>query len=343
MLAIEGENWTTTYRHPARWYERIELSGGYFNVPSALGSFEDYSNVILPECNSLIADAQYKALSNARDMRINAAVTFAEGRKTVQMLSQTVRQLHAAYRFFRHGKFGKAARTLNIPRLPKTLANHWLAYQYGWRPLLSDAVGAATTLYDYLERERPPRTTVRGTAVGQMTRSVKSYGNHPQIVGYTERLSFERQFVAKAGLLLELKNSISHAAAQLGVGLTDPLLTAWELTPFSFVFDWFVDVGGWLEARSSLQGWTVLTGWASRKCDYKFSITEVPGGTYSKPDNLATWKGHFSDYYRYSWTGSVGYLRTPLFDGLNARRLTSAAALAIQQLSGDRRPGSYRP
>ena len=32
------------------------------------------------------------------------------------------------------------------------------------------------------------------------------------------------------------------------VGLSNPLLTAWELTPFSFIGDWFVGVGDFLEA-----------------------------------------------------------------------------------------------
>ena len=50
------------------------------------------------------------------------------------------------------------------------------------------------------------------------------------------------------------------------LGLTDPLGIAWELTRLSFVADWFVPIGAWLQARSADTGWTFVQGCSSALC-----------------------------------------------------------------------------
>lgn len=38
-------------------------------------------------------------------------------------------------------------------------------------------------------------------------------------------------------------------------GVTNPLLVAWELVPFSFVVDWAIPVGAWLESLDAMLGY----------------------------------------------------------------------------------------
>jgi hypothetical protein len=55
--------------------------------------------------------------------------------------------------------------------------------------------------------------------------------------------------VAKRGIVAYItENGNSSIAATLG--LLDPELVAWELVPFSFVADWFIPIGQWMEARA---------------------------------------------------------------------------------------------
>jgi hypothetical protein len=66
------------------------------------------------------------------------------------------------------------------------------------------------------------------------------------------------------------------------VGLTNPLLTGWEITPYSFVLDWFVGVGDFLAAVNAWNtGYVFKAGSETRywKRDAKrhFSINDVPG------------------------------------------------------------------
>jgi hypothetical protein len=44
------------------------------------------------------------------------------------------------------------------------------------------------------------------------------------------------------------------------VGLTNPLVVAWELVPFSFVVDWFLPLGDWLNGLDATMGLTFSKG-----------------------------------------------------------------------------------
>lgn len=320
----------------------IERLSGY------VGSENDYcfGTSLL---SALRTDAKQQALSKARDLKVNVPVMLGEGRQTVNMLADTARTLGRAYRSFRRGRFRQAADQLGIPFSSVTdkgrgAANHWLAYSYGWMPLLSDAKGLLKLAEKgLLDSDRGPRFSVRSST--QMTKNIdrttegQGAGNLPG--GQTKHRGFNVA-TARAGLLLEYKPGASGLTS-VGMGSFDPLLMAWELTPFSFVFDWFIDVGSWLENLSTLQDVTVLAGFESHVEDIYFvSTMERPGTsgwtTPVKPRGFTTWRS----YRRYNWLGSVS-LRTPLWDGFNARRLTTTAALWRQRTRGDRVPGGYRP
>lgn len=318
------------------------------NVGYKLGGHTLLSWEPVASTNSVYSEttnnAKSDVLSRVRDMRVNLAVTIAEGHKTLDMLLGTAKTLGQAYGQFRRGRFKQAAKTLGIDKPHKTAANHWLAYSYGWKPLLSDAVGSATFLYDYFHRTEKPRYIFRRRVEGPQEDVVKVLP-FDYVSSWTFTRRATRTSVGTAGLLVEIQSMSQHTQAQLGVGLTDPLLTAWELVPFSFVFDWFVDIGGWLENASSLQGLSVLTGWESCKYIYNWTCTwNGLSGHYDQIDiPPPTWRGRYTYYTRNGWTGSLPTLSTPLWDGIGARRLTTSAALFVQQLKGDRVKGSYRP
>lgn len=302
------------------------------------------------EYTDLMTSAKNKTLAKARDMKVNMPVMFGEGRKTIHMLTDTARRLGNAYLSFLRRRPKDAARYLGISEPSKGLASHWLAYQYGWRPLLSDAAGLTELIGEYVDekQQRPPRFTV--TASAQFLRKLSYSGGSGSDIGSTTvDYKGEVHCKAKAGLTLEVIWRESALAAQMGLGATDLVLTAWELVPFSFVFDWFIGVGQYLESASALQGLRVLDGYVRRNT----STRALRGDTrilsnsshFLEAGQFNQIRGHERTYYRSRWLGTQPELLIRGLDGLftSATRLTSAAALFRQLTSGDRTKGAYRP
>lgn len=330
--------WSTSYR--------IELlTPDYMNVISYTGivNASGWITYSSSEKIALVNDAKQKCLAKARDLKVHLPVLLGEGRQTVSMLAQTARTLGRAYRNFRRGRFKQAAKELGIPTPGGTAANHWLAYQYGWLPLLSDAKGAYRLLTQGLvDPTRGPRFSVKANSKTGKSGTQTYVGVGSPRWGGDSTYKLENKTTAHAGLLLEV-NLQAQGLQSVGLGRYDPLLTAWELTPFSFVFDWFVDIGGFLESLSALEGYTVLAGYSSHveaiTGDITFTGTSDVKAVSNPPKSRVAWR-HYS---RDSWDGSALVITMPLWDGLNARRLTTTAALWRQRCRGDRVLGKYRP
>lgn len=318
-----------------------------------------HSAAVLSELQN---DALIKARSKARDMKVNLAVALGEGRQTIRMIADIAEKLGRAYQAFRKRDFKKAAKTLGISKPSKESANHWLAYSYGWKPLLSDVKGLAELAAQQMEpvAGRRPRFRVRATSYRSVDAPVlmgatscpppcSGSANLNSIYRPDPRISDKLGGAvasATAGLLCEIESTGAALAAQTGFALTDPLLLAWELTPFSFVFDWFIDVGGWLEDLSAMQGIKILDAFSSVITEYKGETQFVlPANSSWKFDGAPPPRTRYRlrTYTRSKITGGGTTMRVPLSDGLNARRIITTAALWRQRLRGDRVPGGYNP
>jgi hypothetical protein len=76
----------------------------------------------------------------------------------------------------------------------------------------------------------------------------------------------------------------NHYASAQSVGLTNPLLIAWELIPLSFVADWFVNVSDKLESLDVWLGKRFLTGTETkiqRSTTKRFATGFTPSSGYT--------------------------------------------------------------
>jgi len=69
------------------------------------------------------------------------------------------------------------------------------------------------------------------------------------------------------------------------LGLTNPEMVMWELLPYSFVADWFIPIGDWMEARALVQGLKGTFITADKKLGLAFPptskyFTAQPRGNY---------------------------------------------------------------
>lgn len=236
-----------------------------------------------------------KALGKIADAKVNVAVALAEARKTSDLILSTASRLDKAYRAFRKGNFRQVAKQLNLAsfnKAKKTVAygdgihKSWLEYKYGWMPLLMDVQNAA----EFFAQQcvgRPTRFSVKASEKASRedfkVAKYTSYGSPTALDAETsEEVSATYEYKVK--IWCELTN---HTASELQqLGLANPALIAWELVPFSFVFDWFISVGNYLEGLTALTGVTVRRALESHKIvsgyyhSYPATLHTVSGFTY---------------------------------------------------------------
>lgn len=244
------------------------------------------------------ANTQLKLLGKLQDLLqgsdFNLGIALGELGDTLGLIGDTAGRLGGALGAARKGQFGRAADYLfaGTKRNPKTghkdlpggkptskmLADNWLELQYGWLPLLKDVEAGAQMLAHHLNI--PLRQTYRvGVRKEAVSSRISQVGYNPahKATAYASK-AHRRTIIAR----IEEAGSIPQL-----LGLTNPELVAWELVPYSFVADWFIPIGDWLQARafvSRLKG-TFIT--SDKKTGNAFSPTSSyfsyqPRGRYSR-------------------------------------------------------------
>lgn len=135
------------------------------------------------------------------------------------------------------------------------LAGTYLAIRMGLLPLVNDLKGALKALLS----SKAIRQTARGRkGLSDTVTITKTVADGPG--DFTVTLTTSRAITIRYGILYE-SAVIVRLAAQFG--LTRPFSSIWELTPWSFVFDWFFRVGAWLDAVQPSGASKIICAWAS--------------------------------------------------------------------------------
>jgi len=198
--------------------------------------------------SSVAAKAASKCLLNLQPAGPNLPVALGEAQKTIDMLGGRFKGILSlatkAAGTWRKNRFDR------LPDGSKRLDDIWLELQYGWRPLFTDVYAGM----EHLARNvRSPITVCTGSARDRVefaNRQTPSSPNH-HASGFNDSRS---RYVVKATLA---SPNLSNAHA---LGLTNPLVVAWELIPFSFVADWFLPVGDALASLDATSGYSFHSG-----------------------------------------------------------------------------------
>lgn len=271
-------NWT-------KWEGYVGASG--FNSLNHFNEvIDDYTaNQPLSSNTALI-----KARVKLKDKKVDLGVAFAERKATANSIGDTAKRLARSVRELRHGNFRNAARALGVihdPGKPKgsNWTNHWLQLQYAWKPLLSDVYGSVDALS---KRERSDwRVTAKATVRDNDSWTVRRepYGStYPQ--GNYDACNVVA--VRRRGVLVRIDavpdNDLKMSLVSLGI--TNPLVVAWEVVPYSFVVDWFLPIGAWLDSLDAMLGYTQCYTSITTFNETKWTDTGVskvwPSGTYVK-------------------------------------------------------------
>lgn len=199
----------------------------------------------LAEQDAMRTRALKGVLGKYRGHDFSAAVALGELPETVKMVTQNGSAVLRAYSAVRRGRFSKALGILRDAnaskgrkfRVDKNAASNWLALRYGWLPLCYD-------VHDALEAHRvltsgrvhTTRLVSGNTRRWTLPANGASYHGNQYTIGGS-------RVILKTRHVLPVWESL---------GFSNPALLAWELLPFSFVVDWFLDVGSYLELKFTL-------------------------------------------------------------------------------------------
>lgn len=169
------------------------------------------------------------------------------------------------------GKRG-ARRALDADPVTKTFSSLWLELQYGWKPLLMDVHESAMLLSDKVATKDAFKVSVR---VSRTRRDEILGDDRKTIIG----VGINKLWMRTSGCY-RVKPEDAIIVAANAAGLLNPLSIAWELVPFSFVFDWFLPVGQFIDSFTTLSGFTQVSGFTVAKNESRLNI----GGTVPRND-----------------------------------------------------------
>lgn len=232
---------TIKWRVVPGWY--LEFEGALVETRQNLG-YED-----LP-VSGLVNEALIKALTNLKSMRVNLGVAFAEAQQTADLVGSTASRIARAYNNCKRGRYKDALRSLGASA--RQVPNNWLEMQYAWKPLLSDVYGAVEALQT---RDTPPdwRVTVKGAQRDTEKLQYDYFTGHATV-------RVDRSRMAGGFVRLDYSPGNTFLSSLTQVGMTNPLEVLWEKVPFSFIYDWFQPIGGWLSVMDAAYGWQFISG-----------------------------------------------------------------------------------
>lgn len=288
-------------------YERTHFVDNWDNSsrPSKPPKWQDIANNDSARC-------QVEALNKLREGKVQNGADIGEARKTAQMIAKPMIDVLNAFKAAKHGNWGVAGKHLGLTKhgllTGKTASEKWLEYQYGWKPLLG-SIHANVALLERQISEPSATFTV------QKSRTVKYVDEYED--GYTNRKWF---CTGRCRTGFTYKITDDFIAGLDTAGVLNPLSIAWELTPFSFVLDWFIPVGNVLSALSATLGLELLTGYISHTQEIHYKAKQ-----YNRPYEPVG-----------SYVTDDGQLEKVLFE-FNRKALTS---FPIPQLYSNRNPFS---
>lgn len=192
---------------------------------------------------------QDEAASRFYEMLANASTSlpqiFAERGQTFNMLASSMKRLSDWYRSFRRGRNPFTGRSCN----GNNAADLWLEYTYGWVPTVSDVYG----LMD-LKNLTPPSPLLKVKKDGYLKKDL--YTTHKLHPWEGTTLEYRREYVVNGRVTIRAIVEVSDPSIAFAnsLGLLNPAALAWELLPYSFVVDWFLPIGTWLNNQTALWG-----------------------------------------------------------------------------------------
>lgn len=170
-------------------------------------------------------------------------------------------------------------RVNKLEQLNKIIADLWLEWSFGVQPLLNDIKDATNALsFWQLEALQPRHAVSRGKGYGErkVDASDFTYKLFTRLAVDRYKTSvFRTRIVYRAGLTGHLSDppqSLARLKKLVGFTWNDFVPTVWELLPWSFVVDYFTNIGDVLKCAATD---TSMVKWVNRTVIYERIWTDI--------------------------------------------------------------------
>lgn len=256
---------------------RNDLQSTRVNYGQAIGESNQTARLVGDSCLRLARTVKALARGDARGVAKQLSVHKNPPRKFVKKIQKTI-SAGQINRIRKKMSKDEAERFDKNIRNMKNVTGAWLELQYGWKPLLADVRGSIQNLKKFdryawiMTGKGSARENVNIRKVLTTTGSFHS--------GVCEAKGFRNVKYILIGV-----PTINPAAITNDLGLANLPLVGWELVPFSFVVDWFLPVGAWIDSLDATLNYTELRTVKSVFCKidwHDYGDMSVPHSPYVK-------------------------------------------------------------
>jgi hypothetical protein len=290
----------------------------------ALGSFVDPGDVIPSDVSWLAYDdvvnqALMRFISQANSVQrsFQGGVFLGELKETIHQIRHPMSAIKSHLNTYlgnvkkRSGKLRLNGRVVGSGSLAErsraarsslqgVISDTWLEAQFGIKPLVHDVQDAATALARYIIDEFPSKV-VKGKAkysenLGDAF-STRFLGTGQVFTRYSRLSSLQVKIYGS--VKVQCSANAAHAFALAGVTWRDFAPSLYELIPYSFLVDYFTNVGSLVEAASFN---TATVAWAnigvyvksvSEQIEQRYTPFPSPNGHYNLKGSSLTPSGPF--------------------------------------------------
>lgn len=273
--SLDGERYTMKAKpgyYDYSFYNGLEKKTYTYWHRGMMGYYPDFPTA--STLSATKADNAAKARFVKRAQEVQRSI---QGSVALGELGETLRMIRNPAKSFREGlddymrSVKKRATSRRQPgsRMPsanqlrRMIADTWLEYAFGWSPLINDVRSGAEALAR--RRHELRRETVKVVGGGsEFTVTVKPPNQcvYQYVVSYYYPRTMYEVNVRYYGVLKrEVYNDYQWDMELFGFTLEDFIPTVWELIPYSFLVDYFTNIG---EIINSYSFNTAKLAWTNR-------------------------------------------------------------------------------
>jgi hypothetical protein len=238
-------------------------------------SFDTDFGILFDQSDDNRNEAIAHAWANVDECEIQLLASLGELPETIRWIASIYRKSLVVIRLYNRKLSVLSAMYLAFKKTRKRdiadgFAQLWLEYRYAFRPLVFEMKQAVDAAHKSIKKNS--RATGRGFKLANVIWTSN----------YETRCWEERTIVTwlrthtsyttyRAGVLYQIEDDLSSILAVWGID--QPLESAWELLPFSFIIDWFFNIGDIIAMWTDNAGLTPLGSWCVE--NRVLSITDI--------------------------------------------------------------------